>query len=64
MQTDLVHRRVASETERPVSAGELTTSPPRPGELFFQAGRALAIPLALALIANVVLIAYGFDFSR
>ncbi|HYM16932.1 MAG TPA: hypothetical protein VEU06_00085 [Micropepsaceae bacterium] len=62
MRTDLVHpRRLRDEAENSVSGGEFPDDPPRAGELCFQAGLALAIPLALAIIANLVLIACGLS---
>jgi len=62
MRTDLVtSRRLRDEAEQPASVGEVLDDPPRAAELFFQAGLALAIPLALAVITGVVLLACGIS---
>jgi hypothetical protein len=60
MQIDLVRSRaLPAEAERPIAEEVAFEDPPRPGELFFEAGLALAIPLTLALVVNIVLMACG-----
>jgi hypothetical protein len=61
MHSELVQSGwLLSESERSVSSEvAFADVPPRPGELFRQVALALAIPLVLALIANLVLSACG-----